>query len=30
MWEVELHNKEPALKVNERVGSVDNWYNKAN
>lgn len=32
MWEYELNNKKPSGKgkVVEPVGSVDNWYNKAN
>jgi hypothetical protein len=30
MWEVEMNNKEPTYKVIDPIGSIKNWYNKAN
>jgi hypothetical protein len=30
MWDVELHNKQPTNKLVNKIGSVFDWYNKAN
>lgn len=30
MWEVELNNKQAPFKLVDKVGSRDDWYNKAN